>query len=159
MTCTCTSGRWRYWNAASQGKLVTKVARSLQVTRQSVHNWVTRFLSTRQVAGLVDGQRCGRPRRAGVAVDQLLQALMLVPPERFGYQATHWTVPLLQDQLRQNLGQAYGDTTVRHSLHRLGYRWKRPCYILAADPQQEKKTSPLPFAWGAGPAQCAAGER
>jgi transposase len=141
----------------SQGKPVTAVARSLQVTRQSVHNWVTRFVRTRQVASLVDSHRCGRPRHIGLAVDQLLQAVMLVPPERFGYHATHWTVPLLQDQLRQNLGQPYGDTTVRHSLHRLGYRWKRPRYVLAADPLREKKTRHSPFAGNIGGRQRPAG--
>jgi transposase len=143
----------------SQGKPVTEVARSLQVTRQSIHNWVTRFLHTRQVADLVDGQRCGRPRRMGMAVDQLLQALMLVPPARFSYHATHWTVPLLQDQLRQNLGQSPGDTTVRQSLHRLGYRWKRPRYVLLSDPLKEKKTPLVRFPCDIGSAQRPAGGR
>ena len=92
-----------------RGKPVTEVAQSLQVTCQSVHNWVIRFQRAGRSTTLVDAPRCGRPRRAGQAVDTLLQALMMVPPEQCGYHATHWTVPLLQDQLRQNLGQSFCD--------------------------------------------------
>jgi hypothetical protein len=29
----------------------------------------------------------------------VLRTLLMLSPERFGYHATHWTVPLLQDQL------------------------------------------------------------
>src|ERR1700716_877905 len=86
-----------------RGKGVVEVAQSLRVTRQSVHNWVTRFHQAGKTAALADAPRSGRPRCAGEAVDTLLQVLMILPPERFGYHATHWTVPLLQDQVRQNL--------------------------------------------------------
>jgi transposase len=63
---------------------------------------------------------------------------MMISPERCGYHATHWTVPLLQDQVRQNLGIQCGQVTIRRCLHRLGYVWKRPRYVLAPDPQREK---------------------
>ncbi len=136
-----------------RGKPVSEVAQSLHVTRQSVHNWVTRFRYAGKAVALTDAPRCGRPRRLGDAVDTLLQALMMLPPERCGYHATHWTVPLLQDQLRRNLGQAYCDATIRRVLHRLGYVWKRPRYVLAADPQREKKTLHSARTWQLATAQ------
>lgn len=130
-----------------RGKGVVEVARELHVTRQSVHNWVMRFHQMAKPAALADAPRSGRPRRAGEAVETLLQTFMLLPPERCGYHATHWTVPLMQDQLRQNLGQTYSDAVVRRSLHRLGYVWKRPRYVLAPDPEREKKTLHSALAW------------
>ena len=142
-----------------RGKGVVEVAQSLRVTRQSVHNWVSRFHQAGKVVGLADAPRSGRPRHTGETVDMLLQALMIVPPERCGYHATHWTVPLLQDQVRQNVGQTCSTATVRRSLHRLGYVWKRPRYVLAPDPQREKKTPHSARAWQLAKAQRDAGGR
>lgn len=124
-----------------RGKGVVEVAQSLHVTRQSVHNWVSHFHQAGQATALSDAPRSGRPRHAGEAVDTQLQVLMPLPPERFGYHATHWTVPLLQQQVRQSLGTACSAATLRRCLHRLGYVWKRPRYVLAPDPQREKKAS------------------
>jgi transposase len=69
----------------------------------------------------------------------LLQTLLILSPEWFGYYATHWTVPLLKNQLRQNTGEEYSSDTIRRWLHELGYVWKRPRYVLAPDPEREKK--------------------
>lgn len=124
-----------------RGKGVVEVARSLQVTRQSVHNWLNRYRRQHEPAALADTPKTGRPRKADEAAEALLQALMTIAPERCGYHATHWTVPLLQDQVRQNLGRQCSPVTLRRCLHRLGYVWKRPRYVLAPDPQREKKAS------------------
>ena len=113
-----------------RGKGVVEVARALQVTWQSVHNWVSRYLWQSEPATLADAPKSGRPRKVDEAAEALLQALMIIPPERCGYHATNWTVPLLQDQVRQNLGRQCSQVTNRRCLHRLGYGWKRPRYVL-----------------------------
>lgn len=130
-----------------RGKGTVEVARSLGVTRQSVRNWVSRYRHAGKPSGLADASRSGRPREANEAVETLLQAVMMVPPERFGYHATHWTVPLLLDQVGKNLGKHCCAMTLRRCLHRLGYVWKRPRYVLASDPQREKKKSHSARAW------------
>jgi transposase len=125
-----------------RGKGVVEVAKSLNVTRQSVFNWIRRYRHTHEVEKLTDAPKSGRPPVGGKLLDPLVEGLMTVPPERFGYHATHWTVPLLHDQVQKNLGQSCSAMVVRHSLCRLGYRWKRPRYVLAPDPQRaEKKAS------------------
>jgi transposase len=88
-----------------RGKRVTEVARSLQVARQSVHNWVSRYRRQSDAAALADAPKSGRPRKADEAAEALLQALMIILPERCGYHSTNWTVPLLQDQVHRNLGR------------------------------------------------------
>jgi transposase len=123
-----------------RGAPISAVAEVLGVSRQSVYNWIARFGERGDVAELSDAPRSGRPARAGKVFDVLLQALLVLSPERFGYHATHWTVRLLQDQLRLNTGEKYSDDTIRRGLHRLGYVWKRPRYVLALDPEREKKT-------------------
>jgi putative transposase len=131
----------------ARGKSTVDVARSLSMTRQSVNNWVRRYRHGGQPATLADAPKSGRPRKADDAVEALLQALMIVSPERCGYPATHWTVPLLTDQVRKNLGMACSELTIRRCLRRLGYVWKRPRYVLAPDPQREKKTPNPARAW------------
>jgi transposase len=141
----------------ARGKPVDEVAQSLQVTRQIIHNWVTRFRRAGRCGALADRPHPGRRRRADGTVDTFLQELMAVQPTQCGYHATHWTVPLLQDQLRQHLNQAFCDETIRRMLHRLGYVWKRPRYVLAADPQREKKALHPAGAWQPATAQRRAG--
>lgn len=127
--------------AHSRGHTVAEIAAWLQVSRQSVYNWVDAVQRTQDVAVLADAPRTGRPPRGGEDAQALLQVLLAHPPERFGYFATDWTVPLLREQLGHSLGEPYSAPTVRRALHRLGYVWKRTRYVLAPDPEREKKTA------------------
>lgn len=122
-----------------QGIPIVDIAQRLNVSRQSVHNWIARFRSQKPAEDLCDAPRTGRPTHADEAFDVLLQTLLMLSPQRFGYHAMHWTVRLMRDQLRKNLERDYSDDTVRRGLHRLGYAWKRPRYVLMPDPQREKK--------------------
>jgi transposase len=61
-------------------------------------------------------------------------------PEARGYFANQWTVPLLQEELVHCTGQNVSADTIRRSLDRLGYVWKRARYVLAPDPEKGKKT-------------------
>jgi len=126
------------------GKSVAEIAGALRVSRQSVHNWIGNFQHTRDVRALADAPRSGRPCRWSEETESLLQALLDDSPQRLGYFATQWTVPLLQEQLWHDIGEHYSGQTVRRSLHRLGYVWKRARYVLAPDPEREKKTPDLP---------------
>lgn len=129
-----------------RGEPVSAVAQLLGVSRQSIYNWIPRFEKRGGAAGLSTAPRSGRPARAGEIFDVLLHTLLMLSPAQSGYHATHWTVRLLRDQLRQNTGEDYSDDTIRRGLHRLGFVWKRPRYVLAPDPAREKKTpnSPRP---------------
>jgi len=127
-----------------RGKSVNDVADLLGVTRQSIYNWIARAADRNDVATLGDAPRSGRPAKAGYVFDTLLPILLMLSPEQFGYPATYWTIPLLQDQLWQNTGEEYSASTVRRGLKRLNYVWKRPRYVLVPDPQQEKKTPNSP---------------
>lgn len=135
-----------------RGVPIVDIAQRLNVSRQSVHNWIARFRTQKLAEDLCDAPRSGRPTRADDAFDVLLGTLLMLSPQRFGYHAMHWTVRLMHDQLRRNLDQDYSDDTIRRGLHRLGYVWKRPRYVLAPDPQREKKTpnSPRPVWFARG---------
>jgi transposase len=124
-----------------QGTPVSEVARLLQVSSQSIYNWIDRFGQGRQAALLADQERSGRPTLWTEERVAWLRALLASSPDRWGYFANDWTIPLLQEQLRYCTGPALAEDTVRRELHRLGYVWKRGRYLLDPDPELEKKTA------------------
>jgi Winged helix-turn helix len=89
----------------------------------------------------------------------LLRELLAGTPTARGYYAVNWTVPLLQEELRHGTGDRFADDTIRRELHRLGYVWKRPRYVLDPDPELEKKTADLPAGRGPATPQRPAGRR
>ena len=117
------------------------VAASLGCSLSSVYGWAAAWRRT-GLAGL-DGQPhaggvVSLADRAGVLVETLLAAA----PQAHGYQATGWTVPLLRTELRA-AGYPVSVRTIRRCLHRLGYRWKRPKYVLGRpDPAYAEKKGP-----------------
>jgi transposase len=123
-----------------RGTAVSAIAELLGVSCQSVYKWLARFEQGVDGCELSDAPRSGRLPRAGEVVNVFICTLLIFPPEWIGYYATHWTVPLLKNQLRQNTGEQYSSDTIRRRLHELGYVWKRPRYVLAPDPEREKKT-------------------
>ena len=80
------------------------IAELLRVSCQGVYNWIARFEQGSDGCELSDAPRSGLPTRAGEVITVLLQTLLMLPPKWFGYYATHWTVPLLKNQLRRTPG-------------------------------------------------------
>jgi transposase len=140
-----------------RGRPVAELADLLGVTRQSVYNWATAYARDLDPAALADEPRAGRPPVLGSAAEEWLPLLLAHSPQYLGYAASDWTVPLLQAALHDDTGRGVSPDTVRRALHRLGYIWKRPRYVLAPDPLREKKT-PHPAADpGPAAAECGAG--
>jgi transposase len=124
-----------------RGRTVTDIAAMLGVTRQSVHNWAAAFVHDPDPSVLCDEDRSGRPPLLTEKAEAHMVSLMGQSPQDLGYPHADWTVPLLQQELEKGLGRRLSDETVRRGLRRLGYLWKRPRYVLAPDPEREKKTA------------------
>jgi len=118
----------------AQGERPTAVAQRLQVHRDTLYAWAARYRERapqRVPARLVDGTRSGRPRRLNVRAERALVTVLETEPHMQGYRAAQWTAPLLCQYLREHQACVVSEGTVRRCLHRLGYRWKRPRYVLA----------------------------
>jgi transposase len=114
-------------------------ARALGCCAASVYAWVAAWRRD-GLGGLAERPRRGGPppRLAGAGA-ALLGALLAQDPQARGWQATGWTVPLLRTEL-ERAGYPVGERTVRRALHRLGWRWKRPKYVLGRpDPAHAAK--------------------
>ena len=89
--------------------------------------------------GLREGDHGGGRVKVDAAGEAVLEGLLASDPQTRGHQATGWTVPLLRTELAR-AGTAVGERTVRRALRRLGYRWKRPQYVLGrTDPDYAEK--------------------
>lgn len=136
---------WRRYQAVllrAEGLFVKQVAQSLGCTETSVYNWTAAY-RTQGVDGVHEGRHLGAERRLNAAGERLLgELLQASDPPAHGYRATGWTASLLQTELAQR-GYRASLHTIRRTLHRLGWRWKRPKYVLGRpDPAYAEKKSP-----------------
>lgn len=124
----------------ARGRAIVEIAEEMEVTPQSVYNWIEAYARAHDPTALDEGARSGRPGVWNPEQSEWLRALMETTPDRFGYFAMNWTVPLLKEQLDHGTGRRFSDDAIRRELKRQGYAWKRPRYVLAPDPDREKKT-------------------
>ena len=132
---------WRRLQAVrllADGREAPDVAQVLGCSASSVYYWANDWREAR-LAGLAEGPHAGRPRRLDVDTEATLEHLLADDPQAHGYAATDWTVPLLRTELARS-GYDLSERTLRRTLHRLGFRWKRPKYVLGRpDPGYEAK--------------------
>jgi transposase len=137
---------WRRYRALvllAEGQRPAAVAAAVGCGERSLWYWVAAWRRAGE-AGLVEPPHRGRARALDGAAEALLGELLAGDPQARGYHATGWTVPALRAELAA-AGYAVGERTIRRALHRLGWRWKRPKYVLGRpDPAyaEKKRSSP-----------------
>jgi transposase len=117
-----------------EGDSVTEVAEQLNFSRQSIYNWLVRFLERDDLplaSRLSDAERSGRPLTAQGIIDPLIDAIIDTDPRKLDYRSTVWTVPLLMHYLSSHHRLSVSAQSVRLALARLGQSWKRPRHHLA----------------------------
>jgi transposase len=133
---------WRRMRAIellAEGRRPEAVAGALGCSRSSVYAWAKAWREM-GLLGLREGSRPGRRRslegRAELLLEELLQE---GNPQSRGYCSSGWTVPMLRSELAK-AGYVVSERTLRRTLKRLGFRWKRPKYVLGRpDPDHESK--------------------
>jgi transposase len=136
--------RWKRYRAVllrGEGMTAAAAATALRCSQASVYGWTARWRRA-GVDGLREGGHGGGRVKLDAAGEARLDALLAADPQTHGHQATGWTVPLLRGELA-DAGCRVGERTVRRAIHRLGYRWKRPQYVLGRpDPDYAEKRGP-----------------
>jgi transposase len=132
---------WKRYQALlllADGQHPAAAAQALHCSVGSVYHWAA-IWRREGVTGLAEGPHPGLARRLDVAGEALLTDRLATDPHQRGFQATGWTVPMLGTELAQ-AGYQVSARTIRRTLHRLGYRWKRPQYVLGRpDPDYAEK--------------------
>lgn len=86
----------------ADGESPPAVARRLRVTRQTVYNWVSRFVYHRPgklLQGVTPCVRSGRPRTVHGVIDPLIAQVIDGDPRARGYRSTVWTASFLAQYL------------------------------------------------------------
>ena len=123
---------WRRYRALLRlgaGDSVEAVAAALGCARSSVFAWAAAW-RRQGLAGVTPAPHGGGPQqRLAGRGEALLAEVLSSDPQARGQHTTGWTVPLRRAELAA-AGLDGGERTVRRALHRLGWRWKRPKYVL-----------------------------
>jgi transposase len=124
----------------AEGVPILTITQALGISRASVYGWVAQYLGVRTPGALAEAPRSGRPCVLDATARARLATLVTQSPRAHGYHTFGWTVALLARHLRAVEGCAVSAPTLRRALHALGYRWKRPRFVLARqDPEREGK--------------------
>lgn len=114
-------------------------ARVVGCALSSVYLWVARWQQAGLSALVERPHGGGRPERLGGGGAALMSDLLRQDPQARGWHATGWTVALLRTEL-ERAGYPAAERTIRRTLHRLGWHWKRPKYVLGRpDPGYAEK--------------------
>jgi transposase len=118
----------------NQGESVQKVAQRLGINRRTVYHWIEQYSFRRAEPvreRLKDRSHTGRPPKKREVAVKVLQRLLPKDPRRYGYRSMVWTVPRLCQEVWKKTGVEVSQRTVRRTLRRVRYRYKRPRYVLA----------------------------
>ena len=121
-----------------EGEETQEVAARLQVSRQSVYNWVARFQMRDDLplySRVADGARSGRPCSAHGIIDPLIEEVIEQDPRKQGYRATVWTAGLLEQYLWEEHQIDVSRRSIGLAIARLRFRWKRPRHHLSRRPE------------------------
>lgn len=121
------------------GKSVQEIAELLDVSEESVRNWIHIF-EEEGFDGLVDDWRSGRPPKASRAYIEMLLDLVHKSPLLLGYPRTAWTLALLTEVMEGRTGVTLSRERVRQLLLKNSMRFRRAKLRVASnDPEYDVK--------------------
>jgi len=128
----------------AQGMKCPEVGRLLGDSPRAVEYWINRFESE-GLAGLVEGERTGRPGRLTAAQIETIGAALRKEPRDVGLASTLWDGKTLSAFARNRFGVKLGVRQCQRLFRQLGFRRRKPRPQLAqADPErlrEHKKNS------------------
>ena len=128
---------------AGRGYSVPQIATIHACGTDVVRTWLHRY-AQQGVAGLADQPRSGRPPKDQLA-GPIVDAQASQSPRCSGHVQACWSVALLAAFLARRFCLVLARSSVRRSLHRMGWRWARPRLAPAGkpDPEAEVKRAAL----------------
>ncbi|MCA1725085.1 MAG: helix-turn-helix domain-containing protein [Thermomicrobia bacterium] len=126
----------------ADGKRPVEAAASIACSQASVYAWLARWRAD-GLTGLAEAPHPAPIQAHAAPLETLLTALLADDPQQQGHHATGWTIALLHGEAAA-AGIRVSEHTVRRAVRRLGWRWKRPKYVLGRpDPAYAEKKGRL----------------
>ena len=128
----------------AQGMTCPEVSRLLGDATRSVQYWVRRF-EERGLAGLVEGERSGRPKRLSAWQLQEVNGALRRTPREVGLNGTLWDGKTLRAWIERRYGVRLGVRQCQRLFRQWGFRLPKPRPLIAhADPELQKTHKKTP---------------
>lgn len=128
----------------AQGMSCPEVGRLLGDSPRAVEYWVSRF-EKEGLAGIVEGDRSGRPGRLSVQQVEEIGAALRQTPATLGLRGNLWDGAILAAFIDSQFGVSLGVRQCQRLFRQLGFRLRKPRPRIAhADPERQeahKKTA------------------
>ena len=122
----------------AQGMTCPAVAALLGDSPRTVENWVRRF-EREGLAGLVEGDRLGRPTRLSEEQLAQIEDVVRLPPSAAGLHVGLWDGKALSTYIAQNYSVGIGVRQCQRLFRRLGFRLRKPRPVIAkADTERQE---------------------
>jgi transposase len=132
----------------AQGMSCPEVSRLLGDSPRTVEYWVRRF-EDKGLAGLVEGERAGRPRRLGDERLEEIDSVLRQDPESVGIARGLWDGKGLSEFIKKRYGITLGVRQSQYIFKSLGFRLRKPRPLIArADPEVQEEYKKTPKARG-----------
>ena len=130
------------------GKTVSEVAELLNLSLQTVYNYISALLLKR-LDSLVYKQPPGRPSKLSKTQRKVLAKVLEQGPEKAGYDCGGWDTVLIQDLIYTRFGVEYNPHYVAELLKNIGFSWQKARFVSdhledVAEAQQEWLTKTWP---------------
>lgn len=123
----------------AQGMSALEVARLLGDAPRTVQYWVRRF-EYDGLAGLLESERPGRPRRLDERQMVEVNAALRSSPEECGLSGNLWDGKTLSEWIARRFGVDLGVRQCQYLFRQLGFRLRKPRPLIAqADPERQKR--------------------
>lgn len=128
----------------AQGMSCPQVSRLLGDSPRTVEYWVRRF-EERGLAGLVEGERSGRPRRLNDAQLEEIESVLRKPPESAGIASGLWDGKGLAAFIKKQYGVTLGVRQCQYMFRAFGFRRRKPRPLIArAEPELQEAYKKTP---------------
>ena len=123
----------------AQGMTCPEVAGLLGDAPRSVENWVRRF-ELEGLAGLLEGERPGRPRRLNPQQLAEIDAVLRKTPREAGMSGNLWDGKTLAEWIKRKHGARLSVRQCQRLFRKFGFRLRKPRTMIAqADPERQKE--------------------
>jgi len=122
----------------AQGMTCPEAARVLGDAARTVEYWVHTF-EEMGLAGLLEGERSGRPRRLSDKQIEEVNAVLRRAPGAAGLGGNLWDGKTLASWIERQYGIDLGARQCQRLFRQLGFRLRKPRPVIAqADPEEQK---------------------
>lgn len=114
--------------AVVRGEAIAAIARTWDISRQSVYNWIVAFMA-QGMDSLWYRKSSGRPPKLTKKQRAQLKEVVKAGPEAAGFQTACWTTVLIQQVIYHEFGVLYSRQYVADLLHGLGFSYQKAKFV------------------------------